>query len=309
MTVTAHTVLCCTNLALGRDSHLDRLQRNNSIMQLITPTPAHDLLPTLERYCRHHDHLKALAQEYHLMRTAQTYARMADPTFRTDATALAQSDSRAWRRTSLVIKLPYNVTSPFWANVDEAYLTIAELIRHDYPTTAVDIYFDSAHITVKTLAEDQPQTSADLLRYRALIKPIVAQWLAMMANETQLYAWGLFSSLTKDKGLSIGLRFYPTLPLLQIIRGAVGVALYEQASALALRPEHKFHTTLTHSTGLRARLLDFPVTDHFLQRLQTVIESYDTTIFGVLTELRAADFVIRHGYSDQLVPLVEVDCG
>lgn len=266
-------------------------------------------LAALQRACYHHDHLKNLAQEYQFMRQEQTYARLADPTFRTDPDLMGQSDSPAWLRTSLVIKLPYDATSPFWANVNAAYQAIADLIQHDYPSTAVDIYFASAHMTIKTLAEDHPQTRADLLRYRALIQPIVTQWLAVMGSATQLYAWGLFSSLTRDKGLSIGIRFYPTLPLIQIIRGEVGVALYEQAADLALRPEHKFHTTLTHSTGLRARLLDFPVTDHFLQRLQAVIEAYDTTVFGVLTELRAADFVIRHGYSDQLVPLVEVACG
>lgn len=278
-------------------------------MQLITPTPDQDLHPIIERYCRHHDHLKALAQEYQFMRQEQTYARLADSTFRTDPELMGQSDSRAWLRTSLVIKLPYAPLTPFFSNVRTAYQAVGEVIHQDYPTTAVDIYLDSAHITVKTLTEDQPQTRADLLRYRALIQPIVAQWLAVMGSATQLYAWGLFSSLTRDKGLSMGIRFYPTLPLIQIIRGEVGVTLYQQAAGLALRPDHKFHTTLTHSTGLRARLLDFPVTDHFLQRLKAVIESYDTTVFGVLTELRAADFVIRHGYSDQLVPLVEVACG
>lgn len=243
------------------------------------------------------------------MRTAQTYARMADPTFRTDTMAMAQSDSRAWLRTSVVIKLPYSPTSPFWANVSEAYQAIGDLIGRDYPATDVDIFFDSAHITVKTLAEDHAQTTADLLRYQALIQPLVAQWLAMMASGTQLYAWGLFSSLTKDKGLSIGLRFYPTLPLLQIIRGAVGVALYAQTATLPLRPEHKFHTTLTHCTGLRARLVDFPLSEGFLQRFQTILEAYDKVVFGMLTDLEAADFVIRHGYSDQLIPLVEIACG
>lgn len=278
-------------------------------MQLIIPTPTQDLHKTIERYSRHHDHLKALTQEYQLMRQEQTYARLADPTFRTDPTLLRQSESRTWLRTSLVIKLPYTPTTPFFVNAKAAYQAVSAVIQQVYPATAVDLYLDSAHITVKTLAEDQPQTKADLLRYRALLQPIVAQWVEVMTTATQLYALGLFSSLTRDKGLSIGLRFYPTLPLLQIIRGEVGVALYQQANGLTLRPEHKFHTTLTHSTGLRARLLDFPVTDHFLQHFKAVIESYDTTVFGVLTELCAADFVIRHGYSDQLIPLVEVDCG
>jgi hypothetical protein len=280
-----------------------------STMQIVTTTNPQALIPTVERYCRHQDHLKHLAQEYHLMRTQQTYARLADPTFRTDAAAMAQSDSRAWLRTSLVVKLTPSASSTFVGRVGEAYQAVSDLIHHSYPDTAVDVYFDSAHITVKTLAEDQAQSVADLRRYRAIIQPIVTQWLAVMAGATQLYAWGLFSSLTKDKGLSVGIRFYPTLPLLQIIRGEVGVALYQQAASLGLRLEAKFHTALTHCTGLRARLVDFPVADHFLPAFKRVVESYDATIFGALTELCAADFVIRHGYSDQLVPLVEVDCG
>ena len=66
---------------------------------------------------------------------------------------------------------------------------------------------------------------------------------------------------------------------------------------------------LTHATGLRARLVDLPVTAGFLRAFQAVLESYDQTIFGVISNLQAADFCIRHGYSDQLVPLVEVNCG
>ena len=31
VTVTAHKEVCCTNVALGSDSHLDRLKKNNSI--------------------------------------------------------------------------------------------------------------------------------------------------------------------------------------------------------------------------------------------------------------------------------------
>ena len=65
---------------------------------------------------------------------------------------------------------------------------------------------------------------------------------------------------------------------------------------------------LTHATGLRARLVDLPVTPDFLQAFKGVLESTDQTIFGVITDLQAADFCIRHGYSDQLVPLVEVAC-
>lgn len=243
------------------------------------------------------------------MREQQTYARLTDPNFRTAPTLMAQSDSRTWLRTSLVIKLPNQPRSPFFQQISAAYTEVQTLIRHFYPTTGVDIYLDTAHITIKTLAEDQAQSIDDLLRYRTIIQPIVAHWLKQMATATELYALGLFSSLTKDKGLSLGLRFYPTLPLLQIIRGEVGVALYNHPETLNLRPEQKFHTMLTHATGLRARLVDLPVTAGFLRAFQAVLESYDQTIFGVISNLQAADFCIRHGYSDQLVPLVEVNCG
>lgn len=265
-------------------------------------------LPTLHRACCHHDHLKSLVQEYQFMREEQTYARLTDPNFRTDAKLMAQSDSRTWLRTSLVMKLPAEAQSQFLQQISAVYATVQTLIHHFYPDAAVDVYLDTAHITIKTVAEDQAQSRNDLLRYHALIQPIVKHWLAVMGASTQLYAVGLFSSLTKDKGLSLGLRFYPTLPLLQIIRGEVGVALYNQADQLTLRPEQKFHTMLTHATGLRARLVDLPVTVDFLQAFQAVLEAYDQTIFGVITDLQAADFCIRHGYSDQLVPLVEVAC-
>jgi hypothetical protein len=98
---------------------------------------------------------------------------------------------------------------------------------------------------------------------------------------------------------------------LQIIRGEAGVALYAAnnlSGFLRLRPESKFHTTLTHSSGLRARLVDFPLAPDFVRAFQTAIEAYDHTPFGVIADLNAEDFCIRHGYSDQLLPLVEVSC-
>lgn len=278
-------------------------------MHISTEPNSQTVLTKLARYSHHHDHLKSLEQEYRFMREQQTYARMTDPTFRTDAAGMAQNDSHTWLRTSLIISLSSSTAPSFWAKVDQAYQAVRALIHQFYPAATVDIYFDSAHITVKTLAEDQPQTQADLAQYRVIIQPIVEQWLSSMAAATQLYAVGLFSSLTKDKGLSLGVRFYPTLPLIQIIRGEVGVALYQAKPAPALRPEHKFHTALTHCTGLRARLVDFPLSDRFRTAFQHVVESHDTTVFGTVADLRAADFCIRHGYSDQLVPLAEVTCG
>lgn len=241
------------------------------------------------------------------MRNEQTLARLADPTFRTDPVAMTAGDSQQWLRTSLVLKLPYMPTAPFFVDVSHVYAKIRALVSAYDPTVAVDIYFASAHITIKTIAEDVAQRREDLERYAALIRPLVQRWLACMA-ETRLYALGLFTSLNRDKGLSIGLCFYPSLPLLQIMRGEVGIALYDHISELPLRPEEKFHTMLTHSTGCRIRLRDFPLSPEFITDFQAVVESYNQHLFGLIDQLRPDDFVIRHGYSDQLIPLVEVSC-
>lgn len=266
------------------------------------------VLARLDRLCQHHDHLKALQREYGFMRHEQTHKRMADPTFCTDGTAMAQVDSPQWLRTSLVIKLPVEPLETLFTEVTAVYNGFRELIHRFYPGTEVDIYIESAHITVKTIAGDQPQTGADLNGYLAVIRPIVHHWLAKLGKATTLYAVGLFSSLSRERGLSLGLRIYPSLPLLQIIRGEIGVALYQQSPAMVLRPEAAFHTMLTHSTGFRARLANFPLDLDFIDQFRTLLEQSDQKLFGVVGSLTAADFVIRHGYSDQLIPLVEVTC-
>ncbi len=276
-------------------------------MRYDRPTNPHPTLATVDRLCRHHDHLKALVREYALMRQEHTYNRMVDPTFRTDRSAMDRADSPAWLRTSLIVKLPEQVLQPFFADVNQAYVKVKHLVHQYYPTCEVDIYTKPAHITLKTICGDISQSVDDLATYRAIIRPIVARWLPAMAD-TKLYAVGLFSSLSAERGLSLGLRFYPSLPLLQIIRGEVGVALYSEASTFPLRPEQSFHTILTHSTGCRARLSDFPLNPNFVNKMQTLLEHYDRHLFGVLDGLTPADFLIRHGYSDQLIPLAEVSC-
>lgn len=278
-------------------------------MDYTPPQHPAQTLATLDRLCLHHDHLKALIQEYTLMRHEHTYARMADPSFATDPAALAQVDSRAWLRTSLIVDLTAPSTQPLLAVAATVYSTFAQLVHCYYPTCEVDTYVDSAHITVKTLMGDVAQDEAALCRYAALIRPLVQRWVATLGDETKLYAVGLFSSLSRERGLSLGLRFYPSLPLLQLMRGEIGVALYQEQPPLPLRPERAFHTTLIHSTGLRARLTDFPLSLDFINEFRQLLEEYDRRLFGTLCALKPTDFVIRHGYSDQLVPLVEVGCG
>lgn len=277
-------------------------------MDYYQPANPQMVLATIERLCRHHDHLKALVREYALMRQEQTYGRMVDPTFQTDPSAMAAVDSRKWLRTSLIVDVSKPEMGPLFSEVDDLYANVSGLIQQYYPTCEIDVYFDSAHITVKSIATDVPQTTTDVEKYAAIIRPIVRHWLESMGADTRLYAQGLFTSLSVERGLSMGLQFLPSLPLLQIIRGEVGVALYERGYPLALRPEASFHTTLTHLTGLRARLCHFPLNPTFIHDFRKLIESYDHHLFGVISSLTPADFVIRHGYSDQLVPLVEVSC-
>lgn len=276
-------------------------------MRYDQPTDPQSTLATVDRLCRHHDHLKALAREYTLMRHEQTDGRMADPTFRTNSAAMDVVDSPGWLRTSLIVKLAQPALQPLLVGADHIYANAKQLIHHYYPDCEVDIYLDSAHITVKTLCGDQSQSADELANYLPIIRPLVHRWLTAMAD-TKLYAVGLFSSLSAERGLSLGLRFYPSLPLLQIIRGEVGVALYSEANAFPLRPEQSFHTILTHSTGCRARLCEFPLAPAFVNAMQTLLDQTDRHLFGVLDALTPADFVIRHGYSDQLIPLTEVSC-
>lgn len=272
------------------------------------PSNPQQTLATVDRLCHHHDHLKALVREYAMMRDKETYGRMHDPSFCTDVAAMQRVDSRNWLRTSLILPLTASPIQSLLANANYVYAKIVALVHRYYPTYAVDSTCTSAHITIKTLAGDVEQSRNDLLGYAVHIRPIVHQWLAAMQQETQLYAVGLFCSLSAERGLSLGLRFLPSLPLLQIIRGEVGVALYQQPGGLPLRTETAFHTTLTHSTNLRIRLHDFPLQRAFINDFQQLVERYDRHCFGILNALTPADFVIRHGYSDQLIPLVDVSC-
>jgi hypothetical protein len=134
----------------------------------------------------------------------------------------------------------------------------------------------------------------------------VSKWVKIIGSDTSLYAVGLFTNLHPAKGLSVGVKFYPGLPLIQIIRGEVGVALYAQGGGPPLRAENSFHTMLTHSTGFRARNLSFPMSADFVQEFQATIATYDQTVFGVIKDIQVGDFYVRNGYSDKLVTIDEV---
>lgn len=93
--------------------------------------------------------------------------------------------------------------------------------------------------------------------------------------------------------------------MIQIIRGEVGIALYNalenrSLSADMVRDEQNFHTRLTHSTGYRARNLTFPLNTCLIQDFFRIINSFDETVFGSISEITLRDIFIRNGKSDKL---------
>lgn len=255
------------------------------------------------RLRRHYDHLKQLDAEYEHMRQVETYDRMIDSEFRCDPNkshALSEQNF-----TSVILKLSGTGDAEFFSRLQIAYERLHALVRQFDPDAAIEIYFDSAHLTIKSLLEGRLQNADALRVYLQAIAPAVNKWISFMGADTTLYAIGLFTRLDEAKGLSVGVRFYPNLPLIQILRGIIGQTLYERGIE-PLRPESAFHTMLAHSTGFRARNLTFPMKPKFIQRFREIIAQYDTTVFGTLRHIGTEDIYIRNGKSDKLVTYAEI---
>ena len=255
------------------------------------------------RLRRHHDHLKGLDTEYEYMRRAETYDRMKDPSFRCDPSkfhALREQHS-----TSVILKLSGTGYAEFFSRLEIAYEGLKDLVKKFDSRADVEIYSESAHITIKSLLDGEPQNEDALRVYLQAIAPTVDKWIRRMAPDTTLYAIGLFTNLHEAKGLSVGVRFYPSLPLIQVLRGEIGSSLYESGMA-PLRPESSFHTMLTHSTGFRARDLTLPMSPEFIQRFEEIVAQYDNTVFGTVGDIEIGDIYIRNGKSDKLITYAEV---
>jgi len=204
------------------------------------------------------------------------------------------------------VKLSYEQGARFFDSIYRAYEELETLMRNAHPNAKVEIHFDSAHITIKSLLDFVQQSEVELEAYLPIVSPIVKKWLRLMGADTRLFASGLFTNLHKEKGLSIGVQFFPTLPLIQILRGEIGVQLYGSRRELPLRPETAFHTMLTHSTGFRARNLEFPLPHEFCKQFKDIIEKYDGKVFGSISNLEISDIYIRNGFSDKLLPHAEI---
>jgi hypothetical protein len=258
----------------------------------------------VQRLCLHHDHLKTLMEAYDYMRQKETYTRMLDPEFRSDPVKMNQQDNSYF--TSLIVKLSYEQGATFFDSIGQAYKELEALVRNYHPNSKVEIYFDSAHITIKSILDFVQQSETELATYLPILSPVVKRWIGLMGADTTFYGKGLFTNLHKDKGLSIGVQFYPSLPLIQILRGEVGVQLYSFRKELKLRPETAFHTMLTHSTGFRARNLEFPLRYEFCKQFKDIVERYDRKVFGSISNIAISDIYIRNGFSDKLIPHAEI---
>ena len=266
--------------------------------------PDHSTEKELSRRLLHFDHLKTINNVYQLMRDEQTIARMKDPNFTNDHAEEKKLDEVYF--TSLVIRLKKPMFDPLFEKVEKAYREIEELIQAYHPEANVDIYFDTAHITVKSISREQEISWEEMEQLTALIKPVVHDWVGKMANETKLFARGLFSHLHPKKGLSLGIRFFPSTTLVQQIRGETGMVVYEAGDRGAFRedmlnPEANFHTLLTHSTGMRARGFQLPFHPDFVEKFEALISGYDKKIFGYLTDLTPGDFFLGNCQSDRYV--------
>jgi len=263
-----------------------------------------ELLQHVERLRRHHDHLKTLDDCYTYMRQKETYDRMEDPNFLCDKVKMKELDASYF--TSLIIKLSVEQGKEFFYKVQQGYSQLKNLVERFDPSASVEIYFDSAHITIKSLEDGSQQDITALRRYLPIIAPIIDKWINLMGGETVLFGVGFFTNLHRAKGLSVGVKFYPSLPLIQVIRGEVGNILYEKDIGIPLRPENVFHTMLTHSTGFRARNLHFPMKSSFISEFKKTLESFDQIVFGAISNIRLEDVFVRNGYSDKLVTVAEV---
>ena len=252
----------------------------------------------LEIMCQFHDHLKILNDEFQRARHEDAYANMRNLEFRTNKGEMARYEA-AWF-TSLVFKLNWGRATAFTRGIQSALNAVSEAICTFYPSAEPQQNFEAAHITVRSMADYIRQSPADLQPYAQVLRPVVHKWLKRMP-ETRIYLMGLFAHVQEEKGISVGLRVYPTLPLFQVLRGEAARVLYMHRPKLCLRPIHQFHTMLTHSTLLRFRSLPFPLGADAVNAFKAALENADRTVFGEIKNLQAADFSIRNGMTDKLL--------
>ena len=259
----------------------------------------------IKRICLHHDHLKYLISSFDQKIYKETFERMADEDFQCNSVDMAMFCNSYF--TSIIVTLSNPAGSELLKILEDVYKEISHTVIRHYPESKIDISsFESAHITIKCLVDNMRQGKEELEKYLPFVGPIIEEWVGLLGGRTTLYAQGLFTNLHPEKGLAVGVRFFPDMPLIQIMRGELGVELYRHKEELVLRDEDAFHTELVHSTGFRARNLQFPLAKGFIAEFREIIERYDNHVFGSISDITLDDIVIRNGFSDKLIPHSEL---
>ena len=269
-------------------------------------------LDQIRRLMNHHDHFKTMNDFYGEELNRLTMQKMSQGKYQPDLTQMKQYDDSYF--TSLILNLSTSEGNPLFEPIKEAYARVAQLIHQHYPSTQPETYLEAAHITIKSILSFRQQSLKELQTYRSILRDPINKWLQRFAPDTVLFFKGFFVSISAKKGLSVGVRVFPSTSLIQTLRGVAGVALYNAMDRgeipqeqLLLEAQSRRNTLLTHSTGMRVRDSTFLPTTSFIKDFEELITDYQDIAFGKMTKLTLADFYIRNGKSDKL--LVGPDTG
>jgi hypothetical protein len=232
------------------------------------------------------------------MRHKEALRALARFTVEMDAKVMARLSTGHF--TSLILNLQLEKHPVLLERIDRALNQFADIIYRADGDAVFQKNLNAAHITVRSIVDFEKQSRQDLQRYLPVVHPIVSKWVRRMP-ETALYLMGFFIHFHKKKGLSLGIRVYPSLPLLQILRGEVAEALYQLPFDLPLRPRKQFHTMLTHTTLLRCRQLNLPLDAHTIAEIAEFLKTYDNHVFAEMSDIGMSDFCLRSGFSDRLL--------
>jgi len=85
------------------------------------------------------------------MREKETYARMEDPNFQCDPEKMEELDNSYF--TSLIVRVSDKEGESFFKIIKQAYEELSDVVQEFYSNSKVEIYFDSAHITIKSIVD------------------------------------------------------------------------------------------------------------------------------------------------------------
>ena len=310
------TIQCNSASLYGFDdmTNFFNAQNPNKIQYL--PSSSDDLLH-IRRLMNMHDFYRTIPDFYKGELNREAIKKMRSGTYAPNPEKTIRLQESY--HTSLIIKLSSHDGKVIFQKIRKVFDEIETLIRNFYPKTNPEIYFDSAHITIRSLIQYREQSIDELKKYRNVLYPKIKKWVERFSDDTTLYIKGLHVSLNSFKGLSIGIRVYPSTPMIQMLRGVAGNTLYDAMEKDILKPEDlweeihcaTWHTKLTHATFLRERSSELlpswnssvmPEREgEFIEKFETIIEKYENEVFGRISNIQLEDIFIRNGRSDKML--------